>query len=186
MRIYLNRLASSLWIKPHQFKNIHLTTCAFVWSGRLAYVAICDKSDCFGSTLLFFFVEPIHRWSTYRIQFFLFWKNFILIWNKSVFLKKFIFKLFFNKFLLGVHCRHFIMRLFWVLFSIFIGQVLVISIIPMPVIKPVSLPKYLSPQPHQPPLSAQKCTDFQLHFGFVFSFILDPRIFDSFGSSLDP
>ncbi len=28
--------------------------------GRLAYATICDKSDCFGSTLLFFFVEPIH------------------------------------------------------------------------------------------------------------------------------
>ncbi len=26
----------------------------------LAYATICDKSDCFGSMLLFFFVEPIH------------------------------------------------------------------------------------------------------------------------------
>ncbi len=43
------------------FKNIHLTTCAFVRRGRLAYAATCDKSDCFGSMLLFFFVEPIHR-----------------------------------------------------------------------------------------------------------------------------
>ncbi len=28
--------------------------------GRLTYATICDKSDCFCSTLLFFFVEPIH------------------------------------------------------------------------------------------------------------------------------
>ncbi len=49
-----------------------------------------------GSTFLFFFVEPIHGWSAHGIQFFFkFWKNFILIWNKSVFFKKFIFKLFF-------------------------------------------------------------------------------------------
>ncbi len=50
---------SGLWIKPHQFKNNRLTTSAFVWRGRLVYATICDKSDCFGSTLLFFFVEPI-------------------------------------------------------------------------------------------------------------------------------
>ncbi len=63
--------------------------------GRLAYATICDKSDCFGSTLLFFFVESSHGWSIHGIQFFfiffLFWKNFILIY-KSLFLKKFIFK----------------------------------------------------------------------------------------------
>ncbi len=70
MRIYLNRSTSSLWIKPYQFENIYLTTCAFVWRGQLAYAAICDKSDYFGSMLLFFFVEPIYRSSTHGIQFF--------------------------------------------------------------------------------------------------------------------
>ncbi len=65
------------------------------------YATICDNSDCSGSTLLFFFVEPIHGQSTHGIQFFFFfkfWKNVILIWNKSVFFKKFIFKLFFFSF----------------------------------------------------------------------------------------
>ncbi len=62
---------SDLWIKPHQVKNMRLTTCAFVRRGRLAYAIICDKSDYYGSTLLFFFVEPIRGWSTRGIQFFL-------------------------------------------------------------------------------------------------------------------
>ncbi len=61
---------SGLWIKPHQFKTNCLTTCAFVRRGRRAYSTICDKIDCFASTLLFFFVEPIHVWSTPGIQFF--------------------------------------------------------------------------------------------------------------------
>ncbi len=43
--------------------------CEEVDRDWLAYASICDKSDCFGSTLLFFFVEPIHRWSTQGIQF---------------------------------------------------------------------------------------------------------------------
>ncbi len=76
MRIYLNRSASGLWTKPQQFKNTHLPTRAFVWRGRLAYAAICEKSDCFRSTFLFFFIEPIHRWSTPPIQFFLILKEF--------------------------------------------------------------------------------------------------------------
>ncbi len=34
--------------------------------GRVEYATICDKSDCFGSTVLFFFEEPIHERSTQR------------------------------------------------------------------------------------------------------------------------
>ncbi len=82
--INLNTSASGLWIKPHQFKNIHLTTCAFVWRGRLAYAAIRDKSDCFGSMLLFFFVEPIHRWNTQGFNFFNF-ERILYWWNKGIF-----------------------------------------------------------------------------------------------------
>ncbi len=40
-----------------------------LWRGWLVYATICDKSDCLGSTLLFFFVEPIRGWSTSEIQF---------------------------------------------------------------------------------------------------------------------
>ncbi len=81
---------SGLWIKPHQLKTICLITCAFVWRGRLVYAAICDKSDCFGSTLLFFFVEPIHGWSTHGFQFFLNFESYTdTRGNKSVFFKKF-------------------------------------------------------------------------------------------------
>ncbi len=43
--------------------------------GRLAYLTISDKSDCFGSMHLFFFAEPIHGWSTHGIQFFLILKE---------------------------------------------------------------------------------------------------------------
>ncbi len=57
---------SNLWIK-HQFKNMRLTTCAFVWRGRLMYATICDKSEeCY------------------------------MIWNENVYFLKFIFKLFFS------------------------------------------------------------------------------------------
>ncbi len=85
-----------IWNKTLERHNKwHLTTCAFVWRGWLAYATICDKRDCFGSTLLFFFVEPIHGWSTRGIHFFFkFWKIVILIWNESVYFLKFI-KLFF-------------------------------------------------------------------------------------------
>ncbi len=55
-------------------------SCEEVDRGRLAYAAICDNSDCFGSTLLFFFVEPIHRWSTHGFNFFNF--ESILYWYK--------------------------------------------------------------------------------------------------------
>ncbi len=50
--------------------------CEEVDTGRLAYAAICDKSNCFGSALLFFFVEPIHRWSSHGFNFFLILKEF--------------------------------------------------------------------------------------------------------------
>ncbi len=82
--IYLDGSASDLWIKPHQFKNM----CEDIDRGQLAYAGICDKSDCFGSTLLFFFVKPIHRWSTHWIQFFFNFER-ILYWYeiKAYFLK---------------------------------------------------------------------------------------------------
>ncbi len=65
MYIYLNRSAyprdcceESDWFRIQAFelslissKNNRLTTCAFVWRGRLVYASICDKSDCLGSTL---------------------------------------------------------------------------------------------------------------------------------------
>ncbi len=57
-----------------------------------------QRRQSFGSTLLFFFVEPIHGEVPTELNFFFkFWKNFILIWNKSVFKKKFILKLFYYK-----------------------------------------------------------------------------------------
>ncbi len=65
---------------------------------RLAYAIICDKSDCFGSMLLFFFVEPIHGWSTYGIQFFKFYFERILYGYeiKAYFLKNLFLSYFFD------------------------------------------------------------------------------------------
>ncbi len=64
MRIYLNRSAFASefsLISSITFTLPPAHLCVEVDRGRLAYAAICDKSDCFGPTLLFFFVEPIHR-----------------------------------------------------------------------------------------------------------------------------
>ncbi len=87
MCIYLNRLAQSHncceesdWfrIPASELSLISSKTFALppvhffeeVDSGRLAYITICDIRDCFGSALLFFFIELIHGWSTHGIQFF--------------------------------------------------------------------------------------------------------------------
>ncbi len=77
---------SDLWINPHHFKNMRFTTCAFVWRGRLAYATICDKSDCFSSTLLFFFVEPIHGWSTGGIQIFFNFERILYLYEMKAYI----------------------------------------------------------------------------------------------------
>ncbi len=71
-------------------KSVELNDC------RLSNI-LCQMLT--GSTLLFFYVEPLHGRSTRGIQFFFkFWNNFILLWNKSVFKKKFILSHFFPSF----------------------------------------------------------------------------------------
>ncbi len=92
-RIHASEL-SLISSKTFALPPVHF--CEEIDRGQLAYATICDKSDCFGSTLLFFFVEPTHGWSTHGIQFFFNFQR-KLNWyvNKSVYLLKFIFKLFY-------------------------------------------------------------------------------------------
>ncbi len=92
MRIYLSRSAyprdcteesDCIRIQAPELSLISSKTFALppvhlyeeVDRGRLEYATICDESDCFRSMLLFFFVEPIHGWSTHGIQFFLILKE---------------------------------------------------------------------------------------------------------------
>ncbi len=113
MRIYLNRLAyprncceESDWfrIQTSELSLIGSKTCTLpsvylceeVDIGQLAYATICDKSDCFSSMLLFFFVEPIHGWSNQGTQFFLILKEFYTDMKKEYFFKNLFFTYFFN------------------------------------------------------------------------------------------
>ncbi len=77
------------------------TTCAFVWRGRLAYTTICDKSDCFGSTLLFLFVEPIYGWSTRGNQFFFNFERMLYWYEMKAYIFKNLFLSYFFYFFLG-------------------------------------------------------------------------------------
>ncbi len=92
---------SGLWIRPHHFKNICRTTYAFVWKVQQRATYICHYlwQEWLFRLHAFIFLCRTNPWVKYpRNSIFLFWKNIILIWNKNVFFKKFIFKLFFLNF----------------------------------------------------------------------------------------
>ncbi len=112
MCIYLNRSAysrllwrewliqdSGLWIKPHQFKNIHITTCAFVWRGRQRSTCVCHYlwQERLFRLHAFIFLCRTNPWVKYPWNsFFFFDFERILYWFeiKAYFLKIYFYFLF--------------------------------------------------------------------------------------------